>query len=311
MRIFILLLLFPVFLFAKAKSHTPQCSEEYFRFVVGTLANDSMKGRLPGTKEELQSATFIEQQFKNAGCKPLQKKKFSYPFDFKNPDSVIVHSSGNIIAKIDSKSEYCIVISAHYDHIGYGKFHSNDPFSHAIHNGADDDASGIAMMLGLAGWCKKKSKELQYDIVFIAFSGEEDGLFGSKYFLSQNLIDTSKIICDLNFDMVGHLDHIRPILEMEGALETKAWDSILPNDTTKQFIAERELIVLKGGADHCTFINAHIPAILISTGLTGYYHRPEDDIGSINFPGMLAISDYVKEILLTLNRKKELQNYLK
>ncbi|MCX6310159.1 MAG: M28 family peptidase [Bacteroidetes bacterium] len=312
MRIILLLFFVPILLCAQKKTSAPSCNEEYYRYVIGTLANDSMEGRLPGTKAELQSANFIEKEFQAAGCKPLQKGKFAFPFDYISPDSVTpVHSSGNVIAKIETKSDYCIIISAHYDHIGFGKFHSNDPFTHAIHNGADDNASGVALMLGLAGWCNEHTKELHYDIVFIAFSGEEDGLFGSKYFLSQNLVDTSKIICDLNFDMVGHLDLQRPLLEVEGVRKISAWDSILPNDSSAHFNVERDNVMIKGGADHCTFLDAHIPAVLFSTGLTAYYHRPEDDLETINFSGMLAISDYMKVILCALNKKKDLESILK
>lgn len=311
MRIIFLLLLFPGLLSAQKKSPVVSCSEDYFRFVIGTLAHDSMEGRLPGTKAELQSANFIAKEFQRAGCKPLQKKKFAYPFDFKSADSVIVHSAGNIIGKIDTKSEYCIIVSAHYDHIGYGKFHSNDPYAKSIHNGADDNASGVALMLGLAAWSKQHNKELQYDIIFIAFAGEEDGLFGSNYFLTQNLVDTSKIICNLNFDMVGHLDTKRPMLEMEGVIEISGWDSVLPKDTNAHFIVERNRVQVKGGSDHTVFLDAHIPAILFSTGLTAFYHRPEDDLETINFQGMLAIADYTKTILYNLNRRNNLQEFLK
>jgi len=310
--VFIIFVFLSNSILAQNKAIDPACSQSYFRYVIATLAHDSMEGRLPGTVGEKKSAEFINQQFCKAGVKPILKKQSTFPFTFKNEDSIVVSSVGNIVTKIDTKSEYCIVITAHYDHIGHGENHSKAPFSnHAIHNGADDNASGVAMMLGLASWCKENQKKLNYDIVFVAFSGEEDGLFGASYFLSQNVIDTSKIICNINYDMVGHLDKTRPMIELDGALETEAWNNLLPSDTTSQFIAERSRIRIKGGADHCVFLDAKIPAILLSTGITGFYHRPTDDLETINFPGMEAICNYSKELILNLNNKKELHMFLK
>lgn len=311
MRYLFLLLLFPALTLAQTKTPAAACTIPYFQYVVGTLAHDSMEGRLPGTKAEKISALFIENQFKKIGCTPLQKNTFQYPFSYRFPDSVTVQSAGNVCAQIDTKSDYKIVITAHYDHIGRGNYHSLDPFSHAIHNGADDNASGVAMLLGIASWCKAHQKNLNYDIVFVGFSGEEDGLFGSKYLLSQQLIDTSKIICNINFDMVGHLDKNRPMIELESALEYKAWDTLLPADTTKHFVVERGHNTIKDAADNYTFLQANIPAILISTGITAFYHRPDDDYSNINFDGMKAIGDYTLQLLQNLNKKTQLQLVLK
>lgn len=311
MRIFVICFFLTGVLTAQNKLPSINCSHLYFQKVIETLAHDSMQGRLPGTIFEKKAAIFIQNEFKKAGCKPILKNKFIFPFTYKNPDSAIVQSVGNVVAKIDTKSEYAIVITAHYDHIGHGELHSNDPFSKLVHNGADDNASGVAMMLGLAGWCKTQKKDLRYDMIFIGFSAEEDGLFGSQYFLSQKLIDTSKIICNINFDMVGHLDIKRPRLEVDGALETASWATILPPDTNEYFIAERSMNMIKGGSDNCNFLEANIPAILLTTGITGFYHRPQDDPSTINYEGMMAISDYTQKLILHLHQKKALQHYLK
>jgi hypothetical protein len=307
---FLLSVFFTQVLVAQKTTPTVGCNIPYFQQVIETLAHDTMEGRLPGTVSEKKAAYFISQQFKKAGCKPVKKNRFIYPFTYKNPDSLLTQSAGNVVAKIETKSTYCLVITAHYDHIGHGEWHSTDPFSKAIHNGADDNASGVAMMLGLAGWCKQHKNQLKYDVVFVAFSGEEDGLFGSEYFLTQPLVDTSRIICNLNFDMVGHLDLNRPRVELEGALEHQAWGDLLPADTNEAFVAERSLNMIKGGSDNYNFLQFNIPAILITTGITGYYHRPQDDPSTINYNGMMAIGTYVQQFLLNLNNKKHLELYL-
>lgn len=305
-KLFSFLLLLPSFLFGKTPNEKPACTQEYFRYIIGALSNDSMKGRLPGTAEESKAGKFIAGEFKNAGCK-FKKKNTYFPFDYIAPDSsTVVHSFGNVMAKINTRSDYAIVITAHYDHIGMGKYHSRAPFTNGIHNGADDNASGVAMMLALAGWCNEHKKELKYDMIFIAFSGEEDGLYGSVKYLRSGITDTSKILCNLNLDMVGRLDLMRPILRIDGALEYSAWDSVFPPDSASGFNAQRRMNIIAGGADHCSFLDVHIPAVLFTTGLHSEYHTPYDDMDKINFPGMVFIAEYIQQTLLNMFQRKDL-----
>lgn len=288
-----------------AQQVKPGLDEAYFRQVIGFMAGDSMKGRLPGTAEEKRAADFIAAQLKLAGCKPL-KKKFIQPFSYQGPDSALTHSAGNVLGKIDTRSAYCIVVSAHYDHIGMGKHHSKAPFSKQIHNGADDNASGVALLLGLAGWCSQNKHLLNYDVVFAAFSGEEDGLHGSDLFVRCGLADTSKILCNLNFDMLGRLDLLRPLLRIDGATDFSGWNTVLPPDSANGFLVMRRANLIKGGSDHCNFSDRHIPALLITTGLHSEYHTPEDDESRINYAGMNAIGEYLRTLMLNLQRRKNL-----
>jgi hypothetical protein len=283
----------------------PGLDETYFRMIIGYLASDSMKGRLPGTVEENRTAGFIAEQLKLAGCKPL-KKKFIHPFTYSNPDTVLTTSAGNVLGVIDTRSAYCIVVSAHYDHIGMGKHHSKAPFSKQIHNGADDNASGVALLLGLAGWCSQNKHLLNYDVVFAAFSGEEDGLHGSDVFVRSGITDTSKILCNLNFDMLGRLDLLRPVLRIDGATDFAGWNKVLPADSAKGFLVLRRSNLIKGGSDHCNFSDRHIPALLITTGLHNDYHTPEDDETRINYAGMNAIAEYLRMLMLNLQGRKKL-----
>lgn len=305
MRILILLLC-SAGLNAQRTTPPPAATIDYFRYVIETLAHDSMKGRLPGTVEEKKSAYFIASELKQSGSKPIRRKRFVFPFDYTGPDTTLIHSSGNVLAKVNTVSEYSIVITAHYDHIGNGKHHAGDPFDHSIHNGADDNASGIAMLLALSAWCSTHETLLQYDIIFAALSGEEDGLHGSVAFLKNKCIDTSKIICNINLDMVGHLDLNRPILVAEGALLLAAWDSVLPVDTNEFLTVQRTRVLVKGGSDHCTFLDVQIPAVMFTTGITMHYHKASDDVQTINFPGMMHIENYLESLLETLQRKKNL-----
>jgi Zn-dependent M28 family amino/carboxypeptidase len=289
----------------------PYPEESYYKYVISTLAHDSMEGRLPGTVHEKKAAAFIENEFRKTKCVPVKKKQYVFPFDYRNPDSTLVHSAGNVLAKIETKSNKCIVISAHYDHIGWGQHHSNDPFAKKIHNGADDNASGVAMLLSLAGWYSSHRDSLNFDIVFAAFSAEEDGLFGAKEFLKSGIIDTSTIICNINLDMVGHLDKTRPILMAESALLFNQWDSILPQNMEFKFIVERSGTLFKDGADHNVFLDVHIPGILFSTGITEHYHRPSDDESTINYEGMIDIHKYLVSVIRNMQKLKSYSEWQK
>lgn len=305
MKRLLIVLCLPITLSAQQRQLVPALTKGYMQQVIMTLAHDSMKGRLPGTPEETASANYIATELKRTGCKPLKRKRFTTPFDYRNPDSVIVHSAGNVVAKVNTRSEHCIIITAHYDHIGYGTHHSNAPFSTAIHNGADDNASGVAMLLALSAWCNEHKSELKYDIIFAAVSAEEDGLYGSKYLLTSGCIDTAQIICNINLDMVGHLDLLRPLLTAEGAEKNAGWNNVLPADSAEGFLVIRRTVKFADGSDHCSFINAGIPAMLFSTGLTQHYHRPSDDEVTINYPGMIAIGVYLEQLIENLNRQND------
>jgi hypothetical protein len=284
---------------------------KFFSEVVSTLSSDSMKGRLPGTPEEKKSAAFIKQSFIDNQLKPFHKKKFIFPFSYLGPDSVKIFSAGNVIGKIETPSTTSIVISAHYDHIGFGKHHSNDPFSHAVHNGADDNASGVAMLIELARRLVNEKKKFVADIVFVSFSGEEDGLWGSQFFLNSKTLSKKKIIVNINLDMVGRLDQVNPIVTAESDFKAFNWGPLLDSVLGEGFKIERQQPQLKASSDSYIFLQAGIPSILFSTGITGDYHRPSDDFGKINFEGMRLVTDYLEKIILRLATDDSLGKSLK
>jgi Zn-dependent M28 family amino/carboxypeptidase len=297
-----LLVLLPFTALAQTAPPANACTESYYKYVISTLAHDSMEGRLPGTTAEKKCAAFIVNEFKRSGCRPLAPKKYLYPFTYLNPDTLPTLTAGNIIAKIETKSKRCIIVGAHYDHIGMGKHHSRAPFAKAIHNGADDNASGVAMLLSLAAWCRQHQKEMNYDMIFVAYAAEEDGLWGSAELLKGRLIDTATIYTYLNFDMLGSLNQLNPILKTEGLLEYPELDSALPPDSTAGFNIRKYDPIFTGGSDNYSFQLHHIPGIAFSTGLTGQYHRPGDDADLINYQGMVKISAYLKGVIMGLQQ---------
>ena len=147
------------------------------------LADDSLQGRGTGTEGEKMAADYISKTYKSLKLKPVGKtKSYLQPFEFKRG----THGEGesgtahNVVGFLDNKAQYTIVIGAHYDHLGIGEQGNSLDANPAgkIHNGADDNASGVAGVLELARYFSTNKIKEKYNFVFICFSGEEMGLFG-------------------------------------------------------------------------------------------------------------------------------------
>jgi len=281
---------------------------------VAILSHDSLSGRETGTKGEKIASEYIKKRFKTLNLKPILEEGYIQKFNFKttsNPhqapsftneltDSV---STGiNVIGYIDNNAKHVVVIGAHYDHLGYGG--SNSLYrdkEKQIHNGADDNASGTAMMLDLAG--KLIGIPSQNNYIFVAFSGEEIGLLGSNYFTKNIPIDMSKINYMINMDMVGRL---KPdsTLAIFGVGTSPIFKQVI-NSSNKTFkLSLKDSGV--GPSDHTSFYTNNIPVLHFFTGQHEDYHKPSDDYHKINFDGMKMISNYIFDIISQLNNHGKL-----
>lgn len=210
----------------------------------------------------------------------------------------------NVAAMIDNGKSSYIVFGAHYDHLGYGGNISRYNGPKAIHNGADDNASGTALIIELAKQIKNGNYS-EHNYVFIAFSAEEKGLLGSKAFLEQNHIDQSSIIAMLNFDMVGRVDSTKAFINIIGTGTSSEWDSLIE-------AANPDIMTLKlsksglSGSDHLSFYLKDIPVLFFITGLHSDYHKPSDDIEKINFSGMTDVVYLAENIFASLNNCNKL-----
>jgi len=167
------------------------------------LADDKLEGRRTGTKGEKLAAEYISKQFKAAGLEAKgDNGSYLQAFPIKGDAERKGH---NIIGYIDNKAANTIVLGAHYDHLGYGEdknsLYRGD--SIMIHNGADDNASGTSALIALGYWLKKSNLK-KYNYVLVAFSGEELGLFGSKYFTEHSPVDITKVNYMINMDSKLH-----------------------------------------------------------------------------------------------------------
>jgi aminopeptidase YwaD len=213
----------------------------------------------------------------------------------------------NVVGYIDNAAATTIILGAHYDHLGYGE-DGNSLYTGAekmIHNGADDNASGTAAVIELARMLKK-SKLKKNNYLFIAFSGEELGLFGSKYYSEHPTIDLSKVNYMLNMDMVGRLNDSSHALTVGGYGTSPTWGELLSNTDDKKYFAIKFDSSGTGPSDHTSFYKKDIPVLFFFTGLHSDYHKPTDDYDKINYQGELQVVKYIYALVENLNKKPKL-----
>ena len=283
-------------------------SESSIKDDVAYLASDDLEGRQTGTEGERKALAYISKRFKEIGLETKGTKDYAQPFSFKpktNPHEEVkfdVNGDGtitgnNVIGYINNKAENTVIIGAHYDHLGYGGEGSlyRDTIK-AIHNGADDNASGVAVMLDLAK--KLKGKTTNNNYLFLAFSGEEMGLLGSNYFVKNPTIDTKKVSYMINMDMVGRMKKDSS-LAVYGTGTSPIFKQVLKSHNDDFKLIQNESGV--GPSDHTSFYLADIPVLHFFTGQHSDYHRPSDDPETLNYEGMELISDYIFNIITDLD----------
>ena len=281
-----------------------------YRSDVTYLADDKLEGREVGTKGEILAANFIAKRLKEMEISPkgingtyfqeFKRKKKAHPHDNVGTGEEV--TGRNVVGFLDNGAEKTIVIGAHYDHLGYGEEGSLHGSSGEIHNGADDNASGVAALLGLAK--KLKAKNLKTNVLFIAFSGEEKGLWGSNFFAKNPTIPKSDIKYMINMDMVGRLDKNKR-LAVYGIGTSPLFRDILEETNTFGFKNKYDSSGV-GPSDHTSFYLEDIPVLHFFTGQHSDYHKPTDDTEFINFKGIGLVSNYIEAIVLNLNDKAEI-----
>ena len=275
---------------------------------VAFLASDEMEGRQTGTEGEKIALAYISKRFEELGLTGKGTNGYVQPFSFKpktNPHEEVkfdVNGDGtitgnNVIGYFDNKAENTVIIGAHYDHLGYGGEGSlfRDTIK-AVHNGADDNASGVALLLNLAK--KLKDKNTKNNYLFMAFSGEEMGLLGSNYFVKNPTIDTKKVSYMINMDMVGRMKKDSS-LAVYGTGTSPIFKQVLKAHNNDFKLIQNESGV--GPSDHTSFYLADIPVLHFFTGQHSDYHRPSDDIETLNYEGMVKISNYIFDIIYDLD----------
>ncbi|MES2850383.1 MAG: M28 family peptidase [Bacteroidota bacterium] len=211
----------------------------------------------------------------------------------------------NVIGFINNGAASTVVLGAHYDHLGFGDDHVSlyTGRDWLIHNGADDNASGTAALIEL-GKMLKASKLKGNNYLLIAFSGEELGLFGSKYFVEHPTIPLASIDYMINMDMVGRLSDSTRGLNIGGYGTSPAWGKTLPA-ADKYFTIKFDSSGT-GPSDHTSFYRKDIPVLFFFTGLHSDYHKPSDDADKINYTGELMVLKYIYKAIEENDKKGKL-----
>ncbi|MEI6576450.1 MAG: M20/M25/M40 family metallo-hydrolase [Bacteroidota bacterium] len=196
------------------------------------------------------------------------------------------------------KDEY-IVIGAHYDHLGMGgpESGSRRPDTLAIHNGADDNASGVGGILALAEYFAKNPNKPKRSIIIVAFSGEEMGLLGSKYFVGHCPVDLKKVKAMFNFDMIGRLPADSASLMISGTGTSVEAEDLLNKYGKNQPFKIKFSTEGYGASDHSSFYMENIPVFFFTTGAHDDYHTPADKANKINYEGEKEVLDYAKLVV--------------
>lgn len=204
----------------------------------------------------------------------------------------------NVVGLIDNGAQNVVVIGAHLDHLGWGDEGSLHRGEKAIHNGADDNASGVAVLLQLARDLAEMDHARANDYLFIAFSGEEKGLYGSNYWTKNPTVPIAELNYMINLDMVGRLDTAKAI-GVNGVGTSPAWAEV-----SRILVGDLKVKTTTSGigpSDHTSFYLQGVPAIHFFTGTHADYHKPSDDEEKINYDGMLRITRYIESLITTLN----------
>lgn len=303
-----------LFLFLFGFNHTISAQIETLKEDVEFLSSDALEGRQTGTKGEEVAAKYIAKRFNDLKLQEKGTNGYFQTFSFKpktDPHSEVVFTKmaedstitgTNVLGYIDNNAENTIIIGAHYDHLGFGGdgslFRGDEK---AIHNGADDNASGVAVMLDLAKKLQKTNTNNNY--LFMAFSGEEMGLLGSNYFVKNPTFDIKKVNYMINMDMVGRLKQ-DSTLAVYGVGTSTWFKQTLKANNDKFKLVENESGV--GPSDHTSFYLSDIPVLHFFTGQHEDYHKPSDDFEKLNYAGMNTISNYIYAVISDLNNAGKL-----
>lgn len=268
---------------------------------IAVLAADSLEGRGTATPGEYKASRYIADWFKKAG---LEAKGGNGSFF--EPFGVVLHFAGvphqatarNVVGYLDNQAKQTIVIGAHYDHLGRGyQSGSLTPESeNVIHNGADDNASGVAGLIELARHFSGNKVKEKYNFLFIAFSGEELGLLGSKFFADHPTIPMESVAMMVNMDMVGRLDETKG-LTIGGWGTSPEWGRLIPALARKnnlKFAVDSSGI---GPSDHTSFYLKRKPVLFFFTGVHTDYHKPTDDAEKINAVGEQKILQLIVDLV--------------
>ncbi len=283
----------------------PVFSEKRMLGHIKYLASDELKGRGLGTSELDSAAAYIAGKFKEYGLQPMDDTYFQeFTHTFPDKGKLSMKNVIGIISGTDEKLKNSpVVISAHYDHLGLGWPDVRTGNEGEIHHGADDNASGVSVLLELAKSLGKSLKPKR-TVIFVAFTGEEAGLIGSRYFVDhmKDYFD-GDVIADINLDTDGRLfDNKLMVINTSSA---KEWKFVFMGTDYTTGVKTDLITQDLDASDQVAFIEKGIPAVQLFSGPNEDYHRPSDTYDKIDGKGLVKVATVAKEVLVYMADREE------
>ncbi|MFB0506893.1 MAG: M20/M25/M40 family metallo-hydrolase, partial [Thermodesulfobacteriota bacterium] len=287
----------------------PVFSQERMMDTIRFLSSDELEGRGFGTEGLDEAAEFIARKFREAGLEPAGDVEGTYFQTWKgwgrDPERKVIMR--NVVGVIPGKraelEAQSVVVGAHYDHLGLGWPDVRGDHRGKIHHGADDNASGVAVLIELA---RVYGKSLNPDrsVVFVAFTGEETGRKGSKYYVAnQKRYPSDLCVGMVNMDTVGRLGKKK--LLVLGASSAREWIHILRGAGFVTGVDVEAVTQELDSSDQKSFHEAGVPAVQLFSGPHGDYHRPTDTVDKIDPEGLLEVASVAKEVVEYLAGREE------
>jgi hypothetical protein len=265
------------------------------------LADDGLGGRLAGSAGERCAGDYIASTFRRLGLRPAGDSSGFFQW-LPLASALNPHAPGgtgrNVVAVLEGsdpvlRQEY-VVIGAHYDHLGGGDFNSLAPDQRGqVHNGADDNASGVGALLRVAERLSQGARPAR-SVLFITFTGEESGLLGSAYFVAHPTVPRERMVAMINMDMVGRLGSA-PLI-VNGVDTAEEWRGLLGPAGERVGVPFAMSGAGYGPSDHTSFYGRDIPVLHFFTNVHGDYHRPSDDWERIDADGIEKVAAVVEEV---------------
>jgi len=283
---FLIITIFILFLSFKSVSQHTSCDTSFLKNIVYTLSSDSLEGRKTGSNGAKKAKNFLINYFQKNTKTTIDS--FTYNLEDENI------KAENIVGIIDNKADSFIIFMAHYDHIGYGGEKSRSLTNNKIHPGADDNASGIAALLQIMNNIKENNLK-KVNFVFIALSGHEDGLFGSKYFVKAHQEILNKTIFVVNLDMVGRMNKNNPVVKIISN-NLVYFKPLIEQLSSLSFYYSDDW----NNNDIEAFVNKNIKSLSLTTGIHENYHKISDTADKINYQGICEIIRLINHIITSL-----------
>ncbi|MGH7539519.1 MAG: M28 family peptidase, partial [Gemmatimonadota bacterium] len=268
------------------------------------LSDDALAGRLAGSAGERCAGAYIAARFHALGLEPAGEGGYfqSLPLASAVNPHAPSGTGRNVVARLEGADPAlrgeAVVIGAHYDHLGLGEIASlSGGEAGEVHNGADDNASGVAALLHAAGLLVRRERPAR-SVILVAFTGEELGLIGSGFYASHPAVPLERTVAMVNLDMVGRLEERSLIVYGVGT--APEWEGIVAESNRELEIPLAFEPAGYGPSDHTSFYAKGVPVLHLFTNVHGDYHKPTDDWDEIDAVGLARVGELTARIVLAV-----------